>query len=147
TRVLISTVAASGSRVERGLALSCELSQPQCQVALLNNVRWDGKAKNLLADAELTDDIAVANGVADLQVVQKTAPLAYQHQETTAGCVILLVHLEMLRELADALTEDRDLYFGAPGVGLMGPEAGDNFALSLCCQHAYLSTLSVVSTL
>ena len=41
-------------------------------------------AFRLLADSELADDIAVAVGIVGLQVVQQTAALADQLQETTA---------------------------------------------------------------
>jgi hypothetical protein len=35
---------------------------------------------DLLADAELTDNVAIANRVVGLQIIQKATTLAHQHQ-------------------------------------------------------------------
>ena len=60
---------------------------------------------------EAIDQISVALGVLSLQVVEQTTPAADEHEETAARMVIFGVRLEMLGEVADALTENRDLYF------------------------------------
>src|SRR6185312_10151271 len=63
----------------------------------------------LLANAEFLDYVLVALGIVCLEVVEQAATLAHHHQETAAGGVILIVRLEMIRQLADSLTEHRDL--------------------------------------
>src|ERR1700679_1897205 len=70
----------------------------------------------LLADAQLADDFAIAVGVVLLQVIEQAAALAHQHQQTAAGAVVLLVRLEVLGQLADALAQDRNLYLRAAGI-------------------------------
>jgi hypothetical protein len=72
--------------------------------------------KWLLADAELGDDAFVTLGIVFLQIVQQTTPLADQHEKAPARTVVFLVRLEVLRQLANALTQQRDLYFRTSGI-------------------------------
>ena len=65
----------------------------------------------LLADAEFLNDGFVALGVVFLEVVEQATPLADQHEKTTARAMILLVRLEVFRQLTNALAEQCDLYF------------------------------------
>ena len=64
----------------------------------------------LLADAEFLNDGFVALGVVFLEVVEQATPLADQHEKTTARAMILLVRLEVFRQLTNALAEQCDLY-------------------------------------
>ena len=57
----------------------------------------------LLADSEFADYLAVAVCVTLLQVVQQAATLAHEHQKSAARAVILLVLLEVFRQLANTL--------------------------------------------
>jgi hypothetical protein len=86
----------------------------------------------LLANAEFLDYVLVALGIVSLEVVQQAATLADHHQETAAGGVILLVRLEMIRQIADPFAEHRDLNFRAPRIAIVGSEPGYDvlFALS-----------------
>ncbi len=77
----------------------------------------------LLADTELADHVAIAIGIMRLQVIQQAAALANQHQQATPRSVILLVRLEMLGQLANPLTQNRDLDFRGTGVRIVGAEA------------------------
>src|SRR5262245_33319066 len=65
---------------------------------------------------ELGDDRAVPLDVLASQVLQQPASATDQHQETTAAVMVLLVHLEVLREVADPLGQDRDLDLGGARV-------------------------------
>ena len=56
--------------------------------------------------------------VAVLDVLQEAAALADEHHEATLRVLVLLVHLQVLGEVADALREDGDLHFGAAGIAL-----------------------------
>ncbi len=67
----------------------------------LNGVSGDN---TLLADSQLIDYLAIAVGIALLQIIEQTATLAHEHEKSSARSVVLLVGLEMLRQLADALT-------------------------------------------
>ena len=94
-----------------------------------------GRARNLLADPELADDLTVPVGVGRLKVVQQPAPLGDEHQESAARAVVLLVRLEMLSQLADTLAENSDLDLGAARIRRMGAELMDDISLFSCFQH------------
>ena len=66
-----------------------------------------------------------------LQVIQKTAALADQHQQTTPRSVILLVCLEVLGQFANPLTQNRDLDLRRTGVRIVGAEAFNQGQFSL----------------
>jgi hypothetical protein len=76
--------------------------------------------QTLLADAKFSDNVFVALGVVFLEVVEQATPLANQHQKAAPGRVVLFVRLEVLRQLADTLTQDGDLDFRAAGIADMG---------------------------
>jgi hypothetical protein len=83
-------------------------------------------AAQLLADAEFLNDVFVTLGVVLLEVVEQATPLADQHEKAAAGAMVLLVGLEVLRKLTDALAQDRDLHFGAARVAVMDTILLDN---------------------
>ena len=60
---------------------------------------------DLLADAEFGNDGLVALGIVFLEVVEQATPLADQHEKAAARAVVLLVRLEVLRQLANAFTD------------------------------------------
>src|ERR1700691_4682401 len=100
----------------------------------------------LLADAELTDHIPVAVRIVRLEIVQQTAALTHQHQQTSPGGVVLLVQLEVLSQLANTFTENRNLHFRATRVTVMGAKARNNFGLLCSCQHGSALLLYVKSS-
>src|SRR5947209_15035981 len=85
----------------------------------------------LLANAEFLDYVLVALGIVSLEVVQQAATPADHHQETAAGGVILLVRLEMIRQIADPFAEHRDLNFRAPRIAIVGSEPGYDVLFTL----------------
>jgi hypothetical protein len=64
---------------------------------------------HLLADAELPNDRLIALGIVSLEVVEQATPLADQHEQAAARAVVLLVRFEVIRQLANAFTDDGDL--------------------------------------
>ena len=70
----------------------------------------------LFADAEFPNDSFVALGIVSLEVVEQATPLADQHEQAAARAVVLLVRLEVVRQLANAFTDDGDLNLGTPRV-------------------------------
>lgn len=94
----------------------------------------------LLADAQFSDDVAVAVRIVRLEVVEQAAALAYQHQQTAARSMIFRVGFEVLGELADALAQDRNLYFRTAGVGVVSAKARDNVGFLCRCQHGVCVT-------
>jgi hypothetical protein len=85
----------------------------------------------LLADAEFRNNAFVALGVVFLEVVKQATPLAHQHQKAAPGRVVLFVRLEVLRQLANALTQQRDLNFRTAGIAGMGAVLADDGLLLL----------------
>ena len=72
--------------------------------------------KQLLADAEFRNDRLIALGIVFLQIVEQATPLADQHEQAAARAVVLLVRLEVVRQLANAFTDNGDLNLGTPRV-------------------------------
>ncbi len=104
--------------------------------------------RRLLADSEFADHVAIAVRVVRFQVIQQAAALAYQHQQSTPGCMILFVGFEVLGKVVDPLAQNRDLDLRRSGVRIMGPEAFDQVGLFFNRQHGVgNSSFSVVSTL
>src|SRR6266571_6381144 len=73
----------------------------------------------LLADAKSLNNVFVALGVVFLEVVQQAAPLAHHHEKTAPGRVVLLVGIEVLRQLPYPLAQNRNLHFRTAGVAGM----------------------------
>ena len=72
--------------------------------------------RDLLADAEFSNDSFVALGIVSLEVVEQATPLADQHEQAAARAVVLLVRFEVIGQLANAFTDDGDLNLRTPGV-------------------------------
>ena len=73
----------------------------------------------LLSQAELADDRAVTLDVVLLQVVQQTSSVTNHLLQTAAAVEILLVSLEVLGQVSDAVGQDSNLYFGRTCVALV----------------------------
>src|SRR5271169_182826 len=72
--------------------------------------------ETLLTNAQFLNDVFVALGIVGLQVVEQATPLADHHQKATPGRVVVLVGLEVLRQLSNPLAQNRDLHLGTAGV-------------------------------
>ena len=86
---------------------------------------------DVVADAQLGDQLAVVLDVLGLDVGQEAAALADEHQEAATGVEVLLVGLHVLGELADAVGQDGDLDLGGAGVGVVLAELADELRLAL----------------
>ncbi len=87
------------------------------------------------AKLQRVDELAVRGDVGALQVVEKLAAAAHHLQKTTAGVVILLVLLEVIREAVDAGREESDLDFGRTRVAGGALELRNNFSLVELSRH------------
>src|SRR5699024_10721959 len=65
------------------------------------------------------DERTVALDVDLLQVLEHPAALADQEQQSATRVVVVLVLLEVLREILDPTGHDRDLHLGRTGVALV----------------------------
>ena len=73
----------------------------------------------LFPDAQGCNDRPVTLDVNFLKVVEQTATLTDHLQQTATGMVILLVSLEVLGEVVDALCEQSNLNLGRTGVAFV----------------------------
>src|SRR5450432_1934765 len=101
----------------------------------------------LLADSQLADHVAVAVRIVGLQVIQQAAALADEHQETTARGMIFFVCLEMLGQLANPFTQNRDLDLRGSRIGLVGAEAVNQVSFLSSRQHGVWYAYCVISPL
>jgi hypothetical protein len=82
-------------------------------------LEWGFPGQQLLADTEFRNYGLIPLGIVFLQIVEQATPLADQHEKPAARAVVFLVRLEVLRQLANAFTQQRDLDFRAPGIAGM----------------------------
>ena len=83
----------------------------------------------LLAQAKLGAYLAVALDVGLFKVVLKAAAAADHLEQATAGMVVVLVLLEVLVQVVDALSQQSDLHLGGTGVALVTGIGFDDFGL------------------
>ena len=90
---------------------------------------------DLLTDSELCNNCTVALNVLLSKIVEKAAALTYHLEQTASRMVVLVVNLEMLGKLCDALGEDRNLDLGRTCVCLVEAVFCDNLCLVLFQNH------------
>ena len=71
-----------------------------------------GVQSRLATNAETTDQSAIALDIAALDVVQQTATLADEFHESASGVMITLVDFQVLGEVRDSVSQNRDLNLG-----------------------------------
>ena len=85
----------------------------------------------LAAQTQATNQVTVAVNVALGQVLQQALAATNQKKQATTGVVIMLVGLQVLGQLTNALREQGDLCLRGTGVGLMKTVLGQDFLLLL----------------
>ncbi len=83
----------------------------------------------LLSQAELADDRAVTLDVVLLQVVQQASSATDHLLQTAAAMEVLLVSLEVLGQVSDAVGQNSNLYLGRTCVALVGSVLLDDVVL------------------
>src|SRR6056297_3135721 len=83
------------------------------------------------ADAETTDQSAIARLVVTLDIVKQRTTLRDELQKTAAGMVVLRMGLEMLGQIGDPLGENGDLDIRGAGITFFRAEFLDQFLLAL----------------
>src|SRR5262249_24914800 len=125
--VTSATYQYTSTREAWDLKLGLEAAKPQGQVLGAGPpetnsggmCRQARHASPLPPDAELRDQCAIAPNVAAAQVVQQSATLADEQQQTATRVMVLLMSLQVLSELRDSLSEYRDLDFRRTRVGFV----------------------------
>ena len=79
----------------------------------------DSCSCDLLTDAKLRDESAVAICIVASKVAKQAATLTDEDHEGTSCTSVLFVGAEVLGEIFDALGEQRNLDFGGTGVLLI----------------------------
>src|ERR1700686_3857450 len=74
------------------------------------------EARDLAAQAEIGDELAVALDVLAGEVGEQAPALTDLHEQAAAAVMVLLVDLQVLGELVDRGRQNRDLDVGGPGV-------------------------------
>lgn len=80
-----------------------------------------------MAKLELLGDGLIARDVRIVQVIEQPPALADHHQKSTARAVVLVVALQVPREMVDAFGEQRNLHIGGPSVFLVQLELCNGF--------------------
>jgi hypothetical protein len=75
--------------------------------------------RRLSAEAEIIDDGAVPLNIVVPHIIEQAAAAADQHQQPATRMVILLVDLQVLGEVLNAMGKQADLDLGAAGVAVM----------------------------
>ena len=83
------------------------------------------------SQAEAGDDRAVALDLGLLQVSQEATALPHEEQQSPTAVVVVLVLLEVLGEVGDAVAQQRDLHLGGTGVAIGRGVKGDELLLGL----------------
>ena len=97
-------------------------------------------ASVLPTESELRNECPVTLNVVPPEVIQQATATTDEHQQATTAVMVLLVELQMLRQVVDTPREERNLYLRRTGVGPV--EA----MLSDCCSgigHAKTKILRV----
>ena len=91
----------------------------------------------LLSDAELFNDSSVSVDVYLHEIVEKISSVTNHLKEAATAVVVLVVALEVLCEIVDSVSENRDLYLGRTCVALMCSVLFNNCLLFLCCHFSF----------
>ena len=83
----------------------------------------------LLSQAELANDSAVTLDIVLLQVVQQTSSATDHLLQTAAAVEVLLVGLQVLGQVSDAVGQNSNLYFGRTCVALVSSILRDDVVL------------------
>src|SRR5690606_38505701 len=86
---------------------------------------------SLAAQAELLDQSLIAALVGLLQVIQERPARGHELEQPATRVVVLLVGLEVFRQVRDALRHDRHLHLGAAGIGFAAGVVADYVSFTL----------------
>jgi hypothetical protein len=95
------------------------------------------KRSRLLPKPQFLDNILISKGIRSSQVVEQSSPLTDELKKASSGVVILLVSLEMFREVIDAIAQDGNLHFRGTRVLVMQLETIDDLLLSLWVENHF----------
>src|SRR5580692_10516708 len=97
-----------------------DLTSSRCAPCARLEIRDTKPSDELLPDRKLILDVAESFGIRPSQVLKQALTLMDLHQQASPARVILLMGLQVLGQVGDALGQNGNLYFRRPGVRL-GP--------------------------
>ena len=104
---------------------------------------WHRVSQGLLAQAEPTDQRAIAFAILALQVIEQLAALIDHGQQAAARVVILDVFFEVTSKVIDTCSQQSYLNFGRPGVTCSALKIGHDLrSLRNIDRHVKLSFVS-----
>lgn len=74
-------------------------------------------ASVLPTESELRNECPVPLDVVAPEVIQQPTTTTHEHQQATTAVMVLLVELQMLRQVVDAPREERNLHLRRTGIG------------------------------
>ena len=86
----------------------------------------------LLAELELLGNALITADVSRVEIIQQTPALAHHHEQSAAGTMVFFVLLQVLRQVIDALREQRDLHISRACVPFVELKIAYRFGL---CFH------------
>ena len=92
----------------------------------------------LLSQTELFNDRTVTLDIGLLEVAEKVSSMADHLLKSAAAVVILVVGLEVLRQILDSVSQKRDLYLRRACVSLVGSVLLNNCLLFVLKHHGFL---------
>ena len=81
--------------------------------------RWAACSALLPANSKMGDQIAIPLDVSVHDVIEQTATLADQHQESTTAVMVLLVDLQVFGEVSNASGKQRNLHLRRTSICLL----------------------------
>jgi len=81
-----------------------------------------------------------------LQKIQKTASLTYHLQKAPAGVMVFFMCLEVLSQIIDPFSQDRNLHFRRARIHLVGLKRGDNLSFPFFRQHDSSISLTLLGS-
>lgn len=70
----------------------------------------------LVPESKILDKLPISLDVCFLQMIEKTSALPYHLEQTATAMMILRMSLEVIGQIIDALSQNRDLHFAGAGV-------------------------------
>src|SRR5690242_5400229 len=90
--------------------------------------------RSLVADREFLQNVLVTLRAGIFQIRQKPAPLGHHDQQSSARGVVLIVRLEVVRELENTPAQECNLYFRRTRIGFVSLILNKNLPLCVCRQ-------------
>ena len=89
-----------------------------------------------MSDTEFCNDCTITFDVNLLEVAQQVSSVTDHLGEATTAVVVVMVALEVLGEVVDAIGQDSDLNFGGTGVGFVKSVSNDYFGFFFLSHHS-----------